>query len=150
MRESGQGRARLGALAAVVAGALVLAVPATAAKTDFQGGIDPDGAISFTVKGKGKRMKVTDLEWYRIPVKCGKKDETNTGFLNYAVPVEKGKFEASAVLGPAKNPKAEAIVKGRVNGDNAHGSIILRGSKLPIAGGTGDCNSGKRPWYAAG
>jgi hypothetical protein len=150
MRESGQGRTRLGVAVAVTVGALVLAPPAAAKKRDYQGPIGPSGAISFTVKGKGDRAKVLDLEWYRLPVKCGKKEDVSTASLNYAVPVEDGKFEASAVLGPKRKPKAEAIIKGRINGDRARGSIIVRGSKLPISDGTGKCDSGKRPWNAAG
>lgn len=133
--------------------ALAVAAPASAATRDYQGGIGQSGAISFSVKGKGDRTKVIDLEWYRLPVDCGKKDDTSTGTLTYAVSIDrKGKFATDAISPPgAKHPKAEAIITGKVNGSRAHGTITVRGSKLPVNdAGSGDCDSGKQPWNAAG
>lgn len=143
---------KLGILSATLACALALAAPAAAKMREYQGPIGPSGAISFGVKGKGERAKVVDLEWFRLPVECGSKDDTSDGTLTYEVPVNaRGKFSANAVYGNPKHPKAEAIIKGKINGDRAHGSIIVRGSKLPVNdAGAGDCDSGKHPWNAAG
>lgn len=143
-------RKRLGA---VVATALTLATaaPAAAKTREYQGPIGPSGAISFAVKGKRDRAKVLDLAWYRLPVDCGRRDDTSTGTLTYKVAVEEGKFAANAVYGNPKHPKAEAIIRGRINGERAHGTIIVRGSKLPVNdAGVGDCDSGKHRWNAAG
>lgn len=143
----------LGAALATAACTLLLASPAAAKSRDFQGSIGPSGAISFTLKGKKDRAKVVDLAWYRLPVECGTKgkEDASTGALTFKVPVEDGKFSAYAVYGNKKRPKAEAIVKGRINGERAHGTIIVRGSKLPVSGaGVGNCDSGKHPWNAAG
>lgn len=134
--------------------ALALAASAAAKTTEYKGPIGPSGAISFSVKGKGDRAKVIDLEWFRLPIECGKNntEDTSSGTLSYKLPVdEKGKFNANAVLGPKKDPKAQAIIKGKINGERAHGSIIVRGFQVPVTdAGTGDCDSGKHPWNAAG
>ena len=146
-------RTTVGLATATTLCALLLAAPAAAKESEFRGPIGPSGAISFTVKGKKERTKVVDLAWYRLPVECGSKDkpDSSTGTLTFKVPVEDGKFSAYAVYGNKKRPKAEAIVKGRINGERAHGTIIVRGSKLPVSGaGVGNCDSGKHPWNAAG
>lgn len=143
---------RLAAVGAAAC-ALLLAAPAAAKTREYQGPIGPSGAISFAVKGKKNRAKVVDLEWFRLPVECGRKDkeDSSTGTLTFEVPVEDGKFDAYAVYGNKNRPKAEAIIKGRINGDRAHGTIIVRGSKLPVNdAGIGNCDSGKHPWNAAG
>lgn len=145
------GARRLGVAAATIACALTLATPAAAKTRHYQGPIGPSGAIEFGVKGKGDRARVVDLQWYRLPVECGRNDDTSTGTLTFEVPVESRKFNAYAVYGNPKRPKAEAIIKGRINGKRAHGTIIVRGSKLPVIdAGVGDCDSGKHPWNAAG
>lgn len=131
--------------------ALAVAAPAQGKVRDYQGPIGSAGAIEFGVKGKGDRAKVVDLRWYRLPVECGRKDDTSTGTLTYKVPVEDGKFSANAVYGNPKRPKAEAIIEGKINGSKAHGTIIVRGTKLPVTdAGVGNCDSGKDPWNAAG
>ena len=135
---------------AVAGCTLALAAPASAKTLDFQGPIGPSGAISFTVKGKGDKLSVRDLEWFRLPVECGNEENTTSGTLSYRVKVEKGKFEAKAVLGTKKKPKAKAVIKGKINGDKASGSINVSGTKLPVSDGTGNCASGKHPWNAAG
>lgn len=140
----------LGIGAATAACALAFAGSAEAKTLDFSGPIGPSGAISFSVKGNGDRAKVQNLEWFRIEVDCKGGDDTSTGALNYDVEVNDGKFSADAVLGNPERPKAEAIIKGKINGDRSHGSIIVRGSRVPISEGNGDCDSGKHPWNAAG
>lgn len=138
---------------ATAACTLLLAAPAAAKTREYQGQIDREGAISFGVKGKKDRAKVVDLEWFRLPVECGRKGkpDSSTGTLTFKVPVEDGKFDAYAVYGNKKHPKAEAIIKGKINGDRAHGTIIVRGSKLPVNdAGVGNCDSGRQPWNAAG
>lgn len=152
MRDRGARLRNVGIFAAALACGLTLASPAAAKPREFQGPIGPSGAISFDLKGKGERARVLDLEWYRLPVDCAKgKKDTSTGTLTYKVPVEDGKFSANAVYGNKNHPKAEAIIRGRINGERAHGTIIVRGSKLPVNdAGVGDCDSGKHPWNAAG
>jgi hypothetical protein len=150
MRDTKAHRGGIAVAVTTVASALALAAPAAAKTLDFQGPIGPSGAISFTVKGTKSKAKVVDLKWYRLPVDCGGSDDTSTGALSYSVPLKQGKFSADAVLGNPNHPKAEAIITGKVNGKKSHGTILVRGSKLPIAGGTGDCESGKHPWNAAG
>ena len=141
----------MGVGGATAACALAIAAPAEAKVRDYQGPIGSAGAIEFSVKGKGDRAKVVDLGWYRLPVECGKKEDSSTGTLTYKIPVEDGEFTANAAYGNPKHPKAEAIIKGKINGSKAHGTIIVRGAKLPVNGaGVGDCDSGKRPWNAAG
>lgn len=145
------GARRLALAGATAACALVLASPAAAKKREYQGPIGPSGAISFTVKGKRDRAKVIDLSWYRLPVSCGRKDDTSTGALTYRLDIEGGRFAANAVYGNPDRPKAEAIIRGKINGKRAHGTIIVRGAKLPVSdAGVGDCDSGKHPWNAAG
>ncbi len=151
MREGGNVLGRLGILGATAVCALALAAPAAAKTRDYKGPIGPSGAISFGVKGKGDRTKVVELEWFRLPVECGRKDDTSSGALTFPVKVKDRKFSAYAVYGNKNHPKAEAIIRGKINGSRAHGSIIVRGSKLPVNdAGTGDCDSGKHPWNAAG
>jgi len=149
----GRRTTRLGVAAATAACALLLAAPALGKTREYRGQIGSSGAISFSVKGKRKRMRVVDLAWYRLPVECGKrrKEDSSTGTLTYEVSVKDGKFAANAVYGNEKRPKAEAIIRGRINGDRAHGTIIVRGSKLPVVdAGVGNCDSGKQRWNAAG
>ena len=150
MREIKPRTSKLAAVGTTLACALAFAGLAEAKTREFSGPIGPSGAISFSLKGKGDRAKVMDLRWFRLPVDCGRSEDTSSGSLSYKISVNDKRFKADAVLGNPKRPKAEAVIRGKIKGKDASGSILVRGSKLPISGGkTDDCESGKHPWNAA-
>lgn len=130
-----------------IAACVVLLVPAVAdaARTRYQGDVIPAGSISFTLKEKKSTgdQTVVKLAWKDLPVSCKNVQQTSDGGLSFAVPVKKKVFKARAVLGNAKNPDARAVIKGKLKGKNASGTIELSGKKLPTNDGNkGNCKTG--------
>jgi len=131
--------------------ALLAPVVANASKKNYAGSIEPSGEISFKLRSSKGEEDVIKLAWRNLPVTCKGVKQTSDGGLSFDVPVkDNGSWKAKAVLGPAKDPEARAVITGSFSGKRgADGTIELSGSKLPTNdGNSGKCASGKLDWSA--
>ena len=127
--------------------ALALAVPASAsAATTYSGNFETTGTLQFTVSNN----KVKEFQFVGFPLNCGGDAKTSSGNLTFDVKVKKGHFEASAINGKPKNPKAKLKLVGDIDGTLASGTMNIKGKKVPLdGGGRGKCHSGNVGWTAA-
>ena len=138
-------------LAAVVAGALLLALPggALAASRFYRGPIANLRQSVMEVTARlaktkpHKPTKLTRVEWSNVPASCGRFNSATSGFFPRDVPVKGGAFSATAKI---NGGRATATLTGSFHNHNrsVSGTIRVRGT-IP---GCPTADTGPAKWTA--
>jgi hypothetical protein len=128
---------------------LALALPgqALAGTKSFSGAIDPSGTVSFKVKKKHGKKKVTGLKFNQVPITCDGGASTTGADVGNAGRLKHKKFGFSG-----SNPSGTATLDavGKVTGSSASGAVQIQGDVLLSDGSTGtNCDTGALGWTAA-